>query len=382
MTRLQRPTTGGLNRRDALRLALFGTAALGIPGVAQANPTVAGSSTGPDGAIWIPSYSSGSVLKFDPATLTVLQEIPNVGDHPMVIKALPDGSRLFVGNFGPGNPFTWNVSVIDVPTGKVLDRIPTLGAPYATIILSSDGRYLFIPTSLSVTQVLDTKTLEIVRTLPMLLPPGAAHIEVSLDASSLYVFSAAGTLTEYDAVTAAVKAPPLFLNGVTPGWGGMSEDGRTLFAVNFWAGVAFVDVPSWTVRATTFLPLWSEPISGTLTPDGKHLWVCLYNDNQVVILDAQTGAEVNRFPTDGAAVYVGFSDGGKTAYLTTVSDGIPLPYFNPLAGWYHAKQQAWDPFMMNLANLDASLVAYDTATLQRLRSYTTKGAFVAGVYPE
>lgn len=37
--------------------------------------------------------------------------------------------------------------------------------------------------------------------------------------------------------------------------------------------------------------------------------------------------------------------------------------------------------MANLANLDTSLVAYDTATLTPIRSYTTKGAFVAGVYP-
>lgn len=368
-----------LSRRSALLLALCTAAGTSV--VARANPTVSGSSTGPGGPIWIPNYSSGSVLKFDPATLNLVQEIPNVGDHPMVIKALPDGSRMFVGNFGPGNPFTWNVSVIDMSSGTVVERIPTLGAPYATIILSQDGRYLFVPTSLSVTQVIDTQTLQIVRTLPLLLPPGPAHIEVSPDGSSLYCMAAAGTLTKYDAVTGAVQAPPLFLNGSTPGWGGMSVDGKTLYAVNFWAGVAFVDVPTWTVRATSFLPLWSEPISGTLTPDGKQLWVCLYNDDQIVILDTGTGAELRRFPTNGAAVYAGFSDGGKTAYVTTVSDGIPLPYFNPLAGWYHAKQQAWDPFMMNLAGLDASLTAYDTETLRPLRSYTTKGAFVAGVYP-
>ncbi|MFI5782508.1 hypothetical protein [Nocardia sp. NPDC051570] len=371
----------GLMRRAAVLIAACAIALCATSGMALANPSIPGSTSGPDGSIWVPNYGTGSVVKLDPATLAVQQEIPNVGDHPMVMKALPDGSRIFVGNFGPANPLTWNVSVIDMPSGQVVKRIPTLGAPYATITLSHDGRYLFAPTALSVTQVIDTTTLEVVRTIPVMLPPGPAHIEVSPDSSSLYVLSAAGILTEYDAYTGAVQGIPLFLNGAAPGWGALSANGDTLYAVNFWSGVTIVDVPSWTVRTTTFMDLWAEPISATLTPDGDRLWVCDYNSDEVIILDAHTGAELNRFPTDGAAVYAGFSSDGHTAYLSTVSDGVPLIYFSPLAGWYHSKQQAWDPFMANFADLDTSVTAYDTDTLQPLEKYTTRGAFVAGVYP-
>lgn len=274
---------------------------------ALANPSISGSTSGPGGPIWIPNYGTGSVLRVDPDTLSVQQEVPAVGDHPMVIKALPDGSRMFVGNFGPGNPLTWNVSVIDMPSGQVVKRIPTLGAPYATIILSKDARYLFVPTSLSMTQVIDTQTLEVVRTIPVLLPPGPAHIEVSPDGSSIYVMAATGVLTKYDAYTGAVQAPPLFLNGSTPGWGALSADGSTIYTVNFWSGVTMVDVATWTVKKTVFMDLWAEPISATLSPDGTQLWVCLYNSDEVIILDARTGDEINRFKTDGAAVYAGFS---------------------------------------------------------------------------
>ncbi|MEU7140579.1 hypothetical protein ABZ942_14100 [Nocardia sp. NPDC046473] len=351
-------------------------------GAALANPSISGSTSGPDGPIWIPNYGTGSVLRIDPATSAVQQEVPHVGDHPMVIKALPDGSRMFVGNFGPVNPLTWSVTVIDMPSGQVVKRIPTLGAPYATIILSRDARYLFVPTALSMVQVIDTHTLEVVRTLPVVFPPGPAHIEVSPDGSAIYVMSAAGILTKYDAYTGAVIAPPLFLNGAAPGWGALSADGETLYAINFWSGVAMIDVRTWTVRNTVIFPnLYAEPISATLTPDGTQLWVCNYGSDEVIILDARTGAELNRFATDGAAVYAGFSPDGRTAYLSIVSDGTPLIYFSPLAGWYHSKQNAWDPFMANLANLDTSLTTYDTATLQPIRSYTTKGAFVAGIYP-
>lgn len=377
-----RCSTSETIRRAAVVLAVSATAVFGSSVAAQGNPTIPGSTTGPGGSIWLPNYSQGYVTKFNAETFAVEKQIRNVGDHPMVTKALPDGSRLFVGNFGPGNPLTWNISVIDMPSEQVIKRIPTLGAPWATIIMSKDTRYLFVPTNLSVVQVIDTSTLEIVRTIPVLLPPGIAHIELSPDGTIMYAMAAGLVLSKYDTTTGALLAPPLFLNGFTAGWGAISEDGNTLYAVNFWAGVAIVDLRSWTVRTTAFVHFWSEPLSATLTPDGKELWICLYNSNEIVVIDAETGAEKRRLPTGDAPVYVGFSRDGKVAYLSTVTDGIPLPYFNPLVGWYHAKQQAWDPFMANLANLDTSLVAYDTTTMQRLRSYTTKGAYIAGVYPD
>ncbi|RDI68037.1 YncE family protein [Nocardia pseudobrasiliensis] len=370
-----------LRRRTAVLLATCALAAFATSGAALANPSIPGSTSGPDGPIWLPNYGTGSVLRIDPGTLSVQQEVLDVGDHPMVIKALPDRSRMFVGNFGPANPFTWNVSVIDMPSGHLVTRIPTLGAPYATITLSQDARYLFVPTALSLVQVIDTRTLAVVRTIPVLLPPNPAHIEVSPDGATIYVLSGSGILTKYDAYSGAVQGTPLFVNGAAPGWGALSADGRTLYAVNFWSGVTIVDLAAWTVRRTVLMDLWAEPISATLTPDGDRLWVCDYNSDEVVILDAHTGAELNRFHTDGAAVYAGFSADGHTAYVSTVSDGAPLVYFSPLAGWYHSKQQVWDPFMANLANLDTSVVAYDTTTFERTHSYTTRGAFVAGVYP-
>ncbi|MGY2061038.1 YncE family protein, partial [Nocardia gipuzkoensis] len=170
-----------LRRRAAVLAATCAVAVFATSGAVLANPSIPGSTSGPGGPIWLPNYGTGSVLRIDPESLAVQQEVPNVGDHPLVIKALPDGSRMFVGNFGPVNPLTWNVSVVDMPSGRVVARIPTLGAPYATITLSQDTHYLFVPTSLSLVQVIDTSTLAVVRTMPVLLPPNPAHIEVSPD---------------------------------------------------------------------------------------------------------------------------------------------------------------------------------------------------------
>ncbi|MEI4741727.1 YncE family protein [Rhodococcus erythropolis] len=237
-----------------------------FPAAAQANPSISGSTSGPDGLIWMPNYGANSVVAFDPDTLDQVKTIPSVGDHPLVIKMLPDQSRMFVGNFGPA---TWQVSVIDTATESVIKQIPTLGPAYAVSVLSKDGRYLYVPTGLSVVQVIDTQSLEIVRTLPIALPPGPAHIEISPDGRVVYAFSALGTVTPYDSVTGAVLSPPIFLGGFVPGWGAISEDGNTLYAVNFVSGLTTVDVPSWQVTRVLQLPIAAGPLSATLSPDGK-----------------------------------------------------------------------------------------------------------------
>lgn len=345
--------------------------------VASANPSIAGSSTGPDGKIWMPNYGDGSVMAFDPETLDVVMTIPDVGDHPLVIKMLPDQSKMFVGNFGP---LTWQVSVIDMATQSVVKQIPTLGPAYAVASLSNDSRFLYVPTALSVVQVIDTQSLDVVRTLPIALPPAPAHVELSPDGAAIYVLSAMGTATKYDALTGVVLAPPIFLNGFAPGWGAISVDGSTLYAVNFFAGLTMVDTKSWAVTNTVQLPIDSGPISATLTPDGTKLWVCNYMSNEIVILDAQTTDVIKRIATDKTPVYVGFTDDGATAYVSFVDDasGIAQAMNSPAASFVSKTNAYWAGPM----DLSTTLTTYDVETGSPRNSTTVKGVLVTGVYPK
>lgn len=365
-------------RALALATALGATVALTaqVP-AAHAAETPAGGSTPTDGHIWMPNYGAASVDEIDPATMQKSTTVPFVGDHPLVVRTNPDGSRLFVGNFGP---FDWSVSVIDTASKQMIKKIPLLGAAYAVIQMSADGRHLYVPTSTSLVQVIDTTTLEVVRTIPILLPPGLAHLEVSPDESSIYAYGLA-TITRYDAHTGLPTAPPLFIDGITPGWGAINSDGSMLYAVNFWGGITWIDPIDWKIVRNVRIDPWnSNPISATLSPDGTELWVCNYSTDDVRILDAHTGEEKRRFSTNGAAVYIGFSEGGHKAYLTEVADGAPLPYFSPLVanGLYRAKDEAW---FGPLLGLKTRVAEYDTATLQRGRVFETDGVYVSGVYP-
>jgi DNA-binding beta-propeller fold protein YncE len=356
-------------------------AILTFPVAAQANPSISGSTSGPDGLIWMPNYGANSVVGFDPDTLDKVKEIPSVGDHPLVIKMLPDQSRMFVGNFGP---LSWNVSVIDMKTESVISRIPTLGPAYAVSILSHDGRYLFVPTGASVVHVIDTQSLQIVRTLPIALPPAPAHLELCPDDSTMYAFSTAGTITKYDAVTGAPLAPPLFLGGFVPGWGAVSADGNTIYAVNFFSGLTTIDARSWTVRKVLPMELTDGPLSATLSPDGKELWLCNYFGKEIIVIDTETGEPNRTIPTENTPVYVGFSAEGDKTYVSSV-DGTSGVLGNvPELPFLHDAVDAYgllNAYAAAPLNLDTVLTAYDTDTFTEIDSTTLKGALVAGVYP-
>lgn len=345
---------------------------------ATANPSIPGSSTGKSGLLWVPNYGTGAVFGVDATTMKAVKRIDGVGDHPMVIKANNDGSKLFVGNFGP---FDWSVSVIDTRSARLIRKLITLGPAYAVIQMSRNGRRLYVPTAASVVHVYDTTTLQMIRTIPVALPPGIAHIEVSDDERFIYSYAASGQITKYDARTGLPVALPLFIEGITPGWGATSVDESRQYAINFFDGVSIIDAKNWRVIRNVHINPWNaNPISATLTPDGSELWVCNYSTNDIRILDPETGEEKRRVKTRGAAVYVGFSDDGRTAYLSELDDGVPLIYASPLVngGMYSAKHQAW---FAQYLNIDARVVKYDTSTLERKAVFERKGAFVAGVYP-
>ncbi|KAA0021346.1 hypothetical protein [Antrihabitans cavernicola] len=342
------------------------------PATAGAMPQIPGSTT-KDGLIWLPIYGEGSVQAIDPVTRKVVVTIPGVADHPLVVRATPDGKRLFVNSFGP---LVWTMNVIDVPSRRVIKTVTTAGAPYAVTQMSHDGRYLYMPTQLSLVQVMDTQTLDIVRTLPVLLPPGAAHMEITNDDQSIIVLAAPGTATQYNAFTGALEKPPIFLDGFVPGWGETSMDGNTVYGVNFYSGVTAVNTKGWYVERVIPDGSLAAPISATLTPDGKQMWVCNFGDNSLVILDPHTGQIIKRIVNpDGTPVYAGFSSDGKTAYVSNL--GGNAAQFPALL---HPFKLAYAFFSAPLG-VHSTLDFYDTATLTRTGQLPVGAAPIAGAYP-
>ncbi|KAA0024405.1 YncE family protein [Antrihabitans cavernicola] len=365
---VRKPWQAAVARTALASAAVVTTVALAA-GTAAANPTISGSTTGND-LLYLPSWPTGSVQVIDPAKQEVVKTITGVGDHPLVLKEKPDHSKLYASNFGP---LVWNITVIDPHTNKVIKKVPTIGPPYAVSQMSYDGRYLFIPTALSVVQVLDTTTDEIVRTLPIVLPPGPVHLELSRDDSVMYVFALGGIVSKYDTHTGALLAPPLFLNGVGPGWGAMSVDGKHVYAVNAVSGVTIIDAEKWVIERTMFEPVGSMPLSATLTPDGNEMWICNFGTNDITVMDAHTGAIQRVIKTDVTPTYLGFSADGKTAYVSSLGDFSNLPFGD--VGLIKIPQ------MYLRADTNGYLDTYDVATRTRTARMETAAGPLGGVYP-
>lgn len=321
-----------------------------------------------DGLSYVPADLDNSVLVIDNARNEIIKKIPNVGQHPIQLKALPDRSKIYVDNFGLAK---WEISVIDTATNTIVKRIPTYGAPYATTALSSDGHFLYFSTSLSVVQVIDTRLDRIVKTIPVsFLPQG---IEISPDDQTLYVFFPS-SVRAYNAKTGAQVKPALPV-GLVPAWSNRSPDGSKLYGLNFVGGtVAVIDVKAWRVVKRLNMGPLAYPISGTVSPDGKKLWVANINAYNLTVIDIETDTIDRVIPVQNLTAYVGFSPDGKLAYLSDL--GPRTANLNFLA-----RSLFFDIFYLLPPNTPGSITTIDTATGLRVRPpIVTPGGPLVGVY--
>lgn len=105
------------------------------------------------------------VAAVDTATWDVVKNI-DTSARPMRIGSQPDGKYVWVGHDGANDADpTSGVTVIDVDTLEVVDRIPT-GAGHHEIAFTDDSRYAFVTNKAAGTlSIIDIRTLKIVKTI-------------------------------------------------------------------------------------------------------------------------------------------------------------------------------------------------------------------------
>ncbi|MGI5350741.1 YncE family protein [Streptomyces sp. CA-250714] len=111
----------------------------------------------------------GAVLAIDPGSREVLRRTPVAAPGPHWFAVTPDGRHAYAAN--KEAPY---VSVVELDTGQLLDRVPVPGSE--GIDISPDGRYVFVATPKGDFSapapddagivVIDTAQARIVRTLP------------------------------------------------------------------------------------------------------------------------------------------------------------------------------------------------------------------------
>ena len=221
-----------------------------------------------------------SVLLIDPATNTVVGEIKDIeANHGAA--AAPDGGRLYVTNEAEST-----LDVVDARTLKVVRHIPLSGHPN-NLSISRDGRRVYVAISQApgLVDVVDTASMTRAKSIAI---DGAVHNTfVTPDGRFVVAGSIAGrSLTVIDQATEATAWSMKFDAGVRPIAFEKQPDGSTArmfvqlsdlhgFAVIDFAThreIARVILPE-VPGATKSLSVQGSPSHGiAVAPDGRTLW--------------------------------------------------------------------------------------------------------------
>jgi YVTN family beta-propeller protein len=227
------------------------------------------------------------------------------------------------------------VSVFDTQLGQVTTTIPTPQAPPRFVTFcptaedraagrSGDRAYISMfddpgdqpPSGQNrhLIGVLDTKTNEMIATIPVSARPYAAAC--SPDGTQLWVPSHdEGRVDVLETATNrlvhSVQVPP------NPHWLTFSADGRKVYAACHDSNlVAVLDPVAFRVLRT--IAVGASPHSTALSPDGRSLAVVDYSSSEVSIIDTEHDVEVKRLPTGENPQDVVWSADGRLVYTANV----------------------------------------------------------------
>lgn len=183
----------------------------------------------PNGSeVYVSNYGSDTVSVIDASTDTVIATIA-VGSGPDALAVSPDGSKVYVGQNGG------DVSVINTLT-KAVSTIPA-GAPIRDLAITPDGTKIYLAMEYQGLKRVDTASNSVSTVSSITCPEGVA---VTPDGQFLYVnyqcFGPGGS-AGHDAIGKFAVSTDTFLLGITgfPNVGSkivVSPDGKRIWAAN------------------------------------------------------------------------------------------------------------------------------------------------------
>ena len=275
---------------DSVNLAKFGVK--GHPGISRGAPVEAafspgglyayvtnyamyGSGFGPEGKDTC-TPSSGTDRSFtyrvNLESMAIDQVYP-VGAVPKVVAVTPDGGRVLVTNW-----CSWDMSVINAATGKVVRTLP-LGAYPRGIAVSQDGRFAIV--AIMGSSHLLRVDLRNYRTQQVEVGSGPRAVALSDDGSTAYVtLNAEGRVAKVNLRTGAVARAS---TGDAPRSLARSTDGSALYVVNYGSG-SISKLRTSNMRVLQTVEACYHPIGITYEPVTQRVWVACYG-GQLLVFD-------------------------------------------------------------------------------------------------
>ncbi len=278
---------------------------------------------------YVTNAGSNTVSVIDAATNTVTATV-NVGSNPEGVAVNPDGTKVYVANFGNLNN---NISVIDTATNTVIASI-NVGIDPLGIAVNPAGTKVYVANVWSNNvSVIDTSTNTVTSIDVGNNPEGVA---VSPDGTKAYVTNAgSNTVSVIDAATNTVTATVNV--GINNRGIAINPAGTRVYVTNFSVenngnGAIYV-IDTSTNKVTATVNVGISPEGVAVNPAGTNVYVTDAGSSNVYVIDAATntvtatvnvgnqpmGVAVN---PDGTKVYVANFGSNNVSVIDTATNVV------------------------------------------------------------
>lgn len=234
--------------------------------------------------VYASQMESGSVFEVDRKSRKVQRQMLTGGTWTKVMVLSPDEKRLYAANWTSNN-----VSVIDLASGRVIKKIPTVNVPRGLYVTKDEKRLFVAGYELGQFQRIDLATGK----GDILLDTGGAlrHMVANEDGTLLY-FDDMAKFQTYVVDVATEKITKLAKTDPEPNTLDLSPDGKVLFVScrglngdNYmapgpeWGSVVLIDTA--TGKMLDAIVGGNQPTGLDVSPDGTYLAFSDFLDNRI-----------------------------------------------------------------------------------------------------
>lgn len=282
---------------------------------------IAGPGDGREAAIYVANQVSNNVSVIDAVSFEVIATIP-VGDRPHNVNHTPDGRYVLVTNKNVNNNEPPSLSVINTDTKKVLTTIEGLGRRIEHVVSPKPGM-AYVSEDLAENAILaiDLDERSIVERVPVGIKPHG--LWPSPDGKYLFVPNQlSGTLSKVETGRMTVVGESFV--GRTPTMASVSPNGQRVYVSLYGErGLTILDavnVESGHLQVIDVIRVGERPAQVAITPDGRYVLVPCEGPGAVYIISTATHEVAGIVPTGGKAHGVDVSTDSRYAFVTNWED--------------------------------------------------------------
>ncbi|QBQ55135.1 hypothetical protein [Nitrosococcus wardiae] len=277
----------------------------------------------PRGKIYVASQGSDTVSVIDSSRLEVIATV-EVEDTPHNVNHTPDGRLVLVTNKNINTKKPASLSIIRTDTDKIVATVENLGERIEHVVVPSGGHRAYVSEDLAKNAVvdIDLNSNQLKGSIPVGIKPHG--LVSSWDGKSLFVPNQlSGTISKIDLNTQKVVAEAEV--GRTPTVIAVTPDDKTLYVTLFGErGVAVVDaqkIESGKMQINDVIRVGERPAQVAITPNGRYVLVPAEGPGALYMIEEATHRAVTEIPTGAKAHGVDVSSDSRYAFVTNWNDG-------------------------------------------------------------